>query len=230
MDSFLTHLGQLIEQYPAWTYVIIGAGMAIQGEITIVLAMYLVAGKILSLGQFFIATFVIVVLYEHVLFFFSKGMRHTRLGWKLYRKHKSKRRIQLYTYFLKKNLVRLIIIAKFVPGMNFLVIALAGWSRVSLRLFTTSYIIAVSLWFAGISAIAYFVVSGLHYLKAAQIFKNAEIGIVVLIVLIFAIEYVIKRFVRVREFEIEKKKHEEILAETEEYEEEREDFWGPRSR
>ena len=237
MDSFLANLGQLITEYPAWMYIILGVGMALQGEITIIIAMYLVAGHILTWWQFIIGTFFIVALYEHILFLITKGLRRTRFGWKLYRKYKARRRIQLYMYFLKQNLARLVIIAKFVPGMNFLVITLAGWSKISLRAFSTSYLLAVSIWFVGISAIAYFVVSGFNYLKATEVFEQAEVGILVLIILIFAAEYFIKKLFRERALEIEKKKREEILAETEDEDDEndktedekRMDFWEPRN-
>lgn len=223
MDSLLTALGQLIAQYPAWTYVIIGIGMALQGEAMIVFAMYLVAGEVLTWGQFFIATYVIVIFYEHFLYFVGKALRRTRFGWKLYRKYKARRRIQLYTYFLKKNLARLLVVAKFVPGMNFLVIALAGWSKIPIRTFTTSYIISLTLWFIGVAGVAYGIVTGLRYLM----FQNIEIGIVALIVLIFIAEFLVKKFVRYHTFEVEKKKREEILAAVEDIED-REDFWGPR--
>jgi len=227
MGNLLDSLSGLVSLYPAWTYAIIGAGMVIQGEITIVIAMYLVAGNVLTWQQFFVATFVIYVIYENLLYLASKAMRHTRFGWGLYRKYKSRKRVQLYTYFLKKNLAKLLVIAKFVPGMNFLVITLSGWSKTSFRAFLASYFLATSIWFIGISTSAYFVVSGLQYLRAAKIFKQAEIvGIAAFIIFILVVEYFLRKLVQKRALEVVNKEKipEEIMDE-----EEKGDFWEPRN-
>ncbi len=195
MDNLLEHVGNWILQNPSWTDVILAAGIIIQGELTILLSVYLVINRSIGWEQFVIVTLGTLILGEIFIYLVGKTLRNTRFGWKLYKKNKSNKRIQAYTYYLKKNTGKLLILAKFLPATNFVILILIGWSRTKFVAFLKTYLPAVLLWFGSMTVVSYFLMSGLHYLRSAKIFRQVEIGIVVIFVLIFLGEHILRRFI-----------------------------------
>jgi membrane protein DedA with SNARE-associated domain len=196
VGNILDSLGQLVIQYPTWSHFIIGGAVLIQGELAILLSVYLVINKSLSWGDFVAATLGTLVVAETLVFLIGRALRNTRFGWRFYKKRKSNKKIQGYTYYLRTNLMKLLIIAKFLVGVNFIVLLLAGWSRTKLAHFLRAYLPSVILWFVSMTAVAYFFNSGLNYLKTEKIFHNAEIGIIIIFVLIFAGENLMRRIIK----------------------------------
>lgn len=193
MDNFLDSLGQLVLRYPSWSYAIIGIGMLIQGELTVLLSVFLIVNKALSWGGFLIATLAAAFIAENFLYFLSRGLRHTRFGWRLYYKLKSSRRTQFYLYYLKTNLTKLLITSRFLIATNFIIMLLVGWSKTKYGRFLKSYLLSLLLWFATMTFIAYFLMSGLTYLRSEKIFRQIEIGVAFVVILIFAGEYLLKK-------------------------------------
>lgn len=195
MNNLLEHLGLLALKNPEWTSVILGLGILIQGEITILLAIYLVIGKHISLLQFIIAGLAGLFVGELFIYTLGKTLRGTRFGWKFYRKMKTNRHVQVYTYYLKQNTARVLFVAKFLPGMNALTLLLLGWTKTKWGRFLKIYIPCALFWFGTTSVIAYFISSGLYYLRASHTFKDVEFIILGIIVLFFITEYIIKRII-----------------------------------
>jgi membrane protein DedA with SNARE-associated domain len=195
MNNLLEHLGLLALRNPEWTSVILGLGILIQGEITILLAIYLVIGKHISLLQFIIAGLTGLFVGELFIYTLGKTLRGTRFGWKFYRKMKTNRRVQVYTYYLKRNTARVLFVAKFLPGMNALTLLLLGWTKTKWGKFLKIYIPSALFWFGTTSVVAYFISSGLYYLRASRTFKDIEFIILGIIILFFIAEYIIKRLI-----------------------------------
>ncbi len=197
MGHFLNTLGQLIVQYPAWTHFIIGVAILIQGELTILLSVFLIVSGKLPWSELLIVAPLALIFGETIIYMTGRMLRNTRFGWKLYRnKIKQNKRFQSYFYYLKTNLTKLLIGAKFLIGMNVFVILLAGWTKTKFRTFMKSYLTGVVIWFTAVTVFSYFFMSGLTYLKTEKIFKQAEYGIIIVIVFIFLFEFVLKRIVR----------------------------------
>jgi len=195
--DILESLGALVLQYPAWAHVIIGAAVLLQGELAILFSMLLIVNGELSWGAFLASTLSALIVGETVAYYIGRTLRTTRFGWKLYRnKIKPNRRYQPYFYYLTTNLTKLLIASKFLVGANLFVLLLVGWTRITFGKFFKSYLSGLILWFGSMTAIAYFLVSGLNYLKTAQIFKQAEYGIILIFVIIFAFEFLLKKFVQ----------------------------------
>lgn len=193
MDNLVEHVGNWILQNPSWTDAILAIGIIIQGELTILLSVFLAINKNIGWDRFVIVTLGTLILGESFVFIVGKALRNTRFGWKLYRKNKGNKRIQTYTYYLKKNMGKLAIIAKFLPATNLAILLLMGWSRTKFREFLKVYIPAVVLWFASMTVVAYFFMSGLHYLRSTKILRNVEIGIVIVFILIFFGESILRK-------------------------------------
>src|SRR3989344_6284169 len=101
--NILDYLEQLALAYPEWTRVIIGIGIIIQGEITTLLSLYLVVGKQITLLQLLISALTGLFIGETCIYLLGRKLRKTRFGWRLYRRMKANRKIQLYTYYLKRH-------------------------------------------------------------------------------------------------------------------------------
>lgn len=195
MDNALAVLGDLVAQYPSWTKLILGGAMLLQGEIAILFAVFLAVAGTISWADYFIATLSGLIIGETSVYIFGRFLRHTRFGWKWYHDHKESRKLQLYTYYLKQNLVKLFIITKFIPGTNFVVLTLTGWSRTKFWHFFKSYMASVVVWFSSMTLLAYGVNSGLEYLRGENIFKQVEYGIGGLVIIILVGENLLRRFV-----------------------------------
>lgn len=196
MNSILDGLGQFITQYPAWAHVIIGAAILIQGEIAILASVLLIVNQKLTWNEFLLIAPTTLIIGETLIYFTGRMLRNTRFGWKFYReKIKPNKSYQPYFYYLKMNLTKLLIAAKFLIGVNLLVLLLTGWTKTKFGTFITSYLPGVTIWFTAITTLAYFLMSGLSYLKTANLFKQAEYGIVIVVIAIFGFEFILRKFV-----------------------------------
>ncbi len=188
--------GSWITQNPTWTDAILGICMIIQGELTILLSMYLaVSGKITWI-QFIVPTLGAIAFAEVFVYLVGKNIRNTRFGWRLSKKIKGNKKVQTYTYYLKQNMTKLLIVTKFIPATNLMIISLIGWTKTKFKDFFPSYIKSLLIWFFSMTAIAYFFMSGLHYLRSTKVFKQVEIGILLIFILIFIGEHFLSRFLK----------------------------------
>lgn len=216
MDNALAVLGDLVAQYPSWTKLILGGAMLLQGEVAILFAVYLAVAKTISWSDYFIATLPGLIIGETFVYFLGRFLRRTRFGWKWYHNHKESRKLQLYTYYLKQNLIKLFIVTKFIPGTNLVILTLTGWSRTGLFRFLKSYLLSVFIWFSSMTALAYGVNSGLEYLRGEHIFKQVEYGIGGLVILVFLGEYLLRKFIGKEIFKITPEKFEQEETEPDE--------------
>jgi membrane protein DedA with SNARE-associated domain len=194
MDNLLDNFGHFISAYPTWRFFIVAGISILQGELAILLSLYLIKSGILSWPVFIGATLGGICFAETFLYILARAFRRSRFGWRWYYKIKNNRRLQIYTYFLKTNMTKIFIITKFIPAMNFLIIFLAGWSKTKAGQFFKAYVLSILIWFTGILAIAYPFTSGLYYLRSAKIFRETEVGIVLLFTFILILEYFLRRF------------------------------------
>ncbi len=196
MDNLMEIAGAWVIHNPTWTDAILGISMIIQGELTILLSMYLaISGKITWL-QFVLPTLGTIIFAETFIYLMGRTIRNTRFGWKFSKKIKGNRRVQTYTYYLKQNMTKLLIVTKFIPATNLMIMALIGWSKTKFGTFFGSYLKSVLLWFGSMTVVAYFLMSGLHYLSSTKTFKQAEIGILLVFVAIFAGEHIFSKFLK----------------------------------
>ena len=77
-----------------------------------------------------------------------------------------------------------------------IILLLAGWSRVRFGEFIRSYFTSVLLWFFSMSAIAYFLMSGLHYLNSRKIFRQVELVIAAIVILVIFGENLLRKMFR----------------------------------
>ncbi|MDI6821068.1 MAG: hypothetical protein QMD65_02700 [Patescibacteria group bacterium] len=200
MGNILDNLGQLVLNYPSWSYLIIGAGILIQGELTILISMYLIASGNLTWTEFILSALPILVIGESLIYFFGRSIRHTRFGWRTYKRLKDNRKVQFYFFYLKKNLIKLLVASKFLIGTNLFLLTLIGWSRTKFGAFLKAYLSGVIIWFASMSLIAYFFMSGLNRLRSEKILHRIEIGVAIVIVLMFTGEYFFRKLLNKKLF------------------------------
>ena len=195
MDSILGSLGQWIATYPAWTHWIIAGGMVIQGEITIFVSVYLVLNNTIGWSDFLVPAIASVIAVDTFLYIVGRSFRNTRFGWRLYRKIKQNRKNQSYLYYARENTAKMIVGSKFLLGTNIVAMLAVGWAKIKPGRFFRAEVIGVLCWFSGITLIAYFLDSGLHYLQSTNIFKQAEFLIAGGAVIVIGGEFLLKKIV-----------------------------------
>jgi len=196
VSNLLDIVGNFALQNPAWIKIIISAGILLQGELTTLIATHLIVESYLPWSQFLSAAIPALLIGETALYMIGRFIRNTRFGWRMERKFKDNRRIQFYTRFLHRNASRLFVIAKFIIGANFLVLLLAGWTKMRFRPFLRAYLKSAAFWFVTVIAVSYGITSGLHYLKSENIFRKVELIILGIIILFFIGEHFFKVIIR----------------------------------
>jgi len=176
MDNALG-VGQWILHNPAWTDAIIALGMVIYGSATILVSVYLAINHDIEWTRLFAIVLGVMIIEDVFWYYLGQIMRHTRFGWRFYKKHKSNKRTQAYLHYLKKNISRISIVSRFLPGGAITVVFLIGWSRTKISRFLKVDMASIALWFGSMTVVSYFLMSGLHYLHSEEIFRNVEIGI-----------------------------------------------------
>ncbi len=197
MTSILGSVGDWLIAYPAWTHWIIAAGAFLQGEITVFVGVYLIVNHSLSWGDFIFPFAAGVIGTDFLLYFAGRLLRGTRFGWKFYRRRlKENRRAQAYFYYVRENTRKVLIASKFLLGANLFTVLSIGWAKTKFKKFFGAQIGGFLLWFLTMTAVAYFLDSGLYYLQSAKIFQQAEYLIPIVIVIIFGGEYLSRRVFR----------------------------------
>jgi membrane protein DedA with SNARE-associated domain len=204
MGSLLDNLGALVVHYPAWSHWIIAVAILIQGETVVLVSTFLIANGNLSWYGFLVPAILSIVVADVFLFLLGRVLRNTRFGWRFYRKIKHKKRTQLYLFYVKENVNKLMIISKFLIGANILAVFAVSWSKVKFGKFLQSQLVSLFLWFIPATAIAYFFASGFSYLKSEKIFRQMEIGIFVVMILIFLGEHFLRKMIT-KSFNIQNK-------------------------
>lgn len=203
MGSLLDNLGALVTHYPAWSHWIIAVAILIQGETVVLVSAFLIASGNLTWAGFLVPAVLSIVVADVFLFFLGRVLRNTRFGWRFYRKIKHKKRTQLYLFYVRENVNKLMIISKFLIGANILAIFAVSWSKVGFGKFLKSQFVSLILWFIPATAIAYFFATGFSYLKSEKIFRQMEIGILVVMLIMFIGEHFLRKMLN-KSFMIQK--------------------------
>ena len=196
MGGLLDNLGALVVQHPAWSQWIIAAGTLLQGEIAVLVCVFLVVNHSLTWTEFIVPSLGALIFGDISLYVIGRLLRNTRIGWRFYKKHKNNRRTQLYLYYVRENVQKLLIASKFLFGANIISILAISWSKVKFPKFLKSQLTGALLWFFLMTGVAYSFASGLTLLKSEKIFQQIEIGIAVVILIIFGGEYFLRKFIR----------------------------------
>lgn len=196
MDNILDTLAAFTAANPATASYILAGAFILQGDLAILFAMLLIVGGGLTWGKYVAVALGTIAGAELLLYAGGRLIRNTRWGWRWYRRMKTSRRVQYYSYYITKNLTKLMVGARFLVGVNFLVLLLAGWSRTKFGPFLKSYLAGLLAWFVSVSALAYFLMTGLSYLFTERVFRQIEIAIGAVIVIFFAGEFVVKKLLK----------------------------------
>ncbi len=182
-NELLRTIGSWIIEHQAWTDVILAGGIILQGSITILVAVYLAINDNIEWTRFFVVTLGALIIEDFTVYAVGKMFRMGRSGWKFHRKNKSNKKIQMYLFYLKKNMGKLAIVSRFIPWATMTVMFLIGWSKTKLNTFAKVYFPSLFIWFGSMTIVAYLLMSGLHYLHSTHAFRNAEISIAVVVVI-----------------------------------------------
>lgn len=194
--GILDNLGALVLQYPEWSHWIIAIAILFQGEVVVLVSVFLIVSGSLTWSGFIIPSVASLIVGDALLFFLGRMVRNTRLGWRWYLKMKHSRRAQFYLYYVKENLNKLMIISKFLVAANVFAVLAVSWSKVNFGTFLKSQFTSVMLWFFSATAVAYFFASGFSYLRSEKVFRQIEVGIAVVMVLMFVGEHFLKKLLQ----------------------------------
>lgn len=188
--SLMDNLSEFVLNYPSWSHVILALGIVLQGELTVLLSMYLIANGDLTWFGFIAVSFVAFFIAETFLYFLGRYLKDTKTGEWLKRKIPYGEKIENY---IQNNAVKVIVIAKFIIGSTIIVMFLTGWSQIKFKEFIKAQILSVAVWLPPISVLAYGLVYGLWYLKSTKVFSRVEIGIAIIAIIMLGGEYILKK-------------------------------------
>lgn len=215
MSNLADALSNLIYQYPGWGYLIVGGSMLLQGEIAVLVLVYLVLRGALTWPQYIIPALTVVIFVETMVYVLGRNLRGMRIGWRWYRRIKTNKRVQIYSYYLKKNIGKLMIIGKFLPAGSMITLLLTGWSRIKFWDFFRAYIASMLLWFSTMTVLAYFIMTGVTYLEKYESFHGTEFVLIAFFILLIGTEHFVRKSIH-NKMRVEKEEETEEEPEDEE--------------
>lgn len=193
MANLLDIAGQFIMTHYAWRHLIIALGILIQGELTVLLSMYLILNNYLGWGGFFLSVAIGLFAYESFFYLLGKYFKDTALGKKIEKKIPHHAKMQFY---LHKNATLFLILSKFVVYFNLAILLLSGWTKMSSAKFFKHRLVANAIWLGLNGFIYFFVASGYNLLSSQKILHRTELGVfAVIILIIFGSKYFLKRMI-----------------------------------
>ncbi|MFH0712446.1 MAG: hypothetical protein V2A55_01125 [Candidatus Jorgensenbacteria bacterium] len=193
-NQIIETAGQFIMTHYAWRHVIIAVGILLQGEITMLLSMYLVVTGHLTIGSFLFAAGMSVFVYENFFYFLGRYFNDSRFGRFIERKIPHYARVEFH---VNKNATLLLILSRFVAYMNIAMLTLSGWTKMSWVKFSKTRLIANALWLGGNSIVYFLIASGFIVLQGVDLFRNLQIVVVVIIlIIIFGTKHFLKSFIK----------------------------------
>ncbi|KKU98983.1 MAG: hypothetical protein UY32_C0009G0012 [Candidatus Jorgensenbacteria bacterium GW2011_GWC1_48_8] len=197
MTPLLENLGEWILNNYSLRHLILAVGVVVQGEITILIAVYLILRNYLGWGGFLLAIGIGLLVYEAFFYILGRMLQDTERGLRL--KEKILRR-PMMRVFLHNHADKFLVLSKFIVYVNVGVIMLSGLMNISAARFIRGRLAANVLWAGSMVAGSFLILSGLTLLKLHQI----EIAMLVLLVAIFGFKHLVKKIIG-KEVRIEEK-------------------------
>lgn len=211
-NGLFVSLKYFSEQYPFLSHFFVFLAAFLQGEIGIFLGLTFLTQKAIGLWGFITTISLGVLTADFLPYLIGRFSREKKFGQFLESRLPYREQLE---YYFSKNLTFLIVLVKFLIGLNFAVMFLSGWSKINFKKFLKTVLLAFSLWFVFVSILGSFLITSLQYLKTAKIFKEMELGLAIIIVFVFVIEFLLKKIIFKKEEEIEnwaKRFSEKILS------------------
>ncbi len=195
VDNYLFDvLGQFILNHYAWRHFIIALGVLIQGEITLLISMYLILNKYLGWGGFLLAVGISLFVYETFFYFLGRYLKDTPLGLKIEKKIPHYAKVQFHIH---NNATTFLILSKFVVYLNLAILILSGWAKVSFAKFLKHRLTANAIWLLLNSVIYLLIASGFNLLRSAKIIHQLELVVVgIILLIIFGSKRLLKNLIK----------------------------------
>ena len=191
MADLLDVAGQFIIAHYEWRHLIIAMGILIQGELTVLLSMYLILNGYLGWGSFLLTAGISLFAYESFFYLLGKYFKDTALGKKIEKRIPQHAKMQFY---LHKNATLFLILSKFVVYLNVAILLLSGWTKMSSAKFFKHRFAANAIWLGLNGFIFFFVASGYNLLRSQKILQRIELGVfAVILLIIFGSKYFLKK-------------------------------------
>lgn len=189
MNNLSASIASFATLYPFLKYIIVGLITVIQGEVGIILSIFLFSHDRFGWLVFFGVALVTVVLYEVSVYCLGRALRGTKLGQKIESKIKNHEKIEK---FLNENgNSHIIALSKFVIYFSLAIVFLSGWTKMSFRRFIKLRLLGIVLWFIIMTTLLYALVSIFGMIAGEKLIKYLE-EFVLATVLVFII---LSRFV-----------------------------------
>lgn len=189
----LDGLSGLVTLYPLLGKLIIVVGVWIQREATVLVSVFLIVDDVFGWWDFIFPAVIGILAGDYFVYFLMRYLRNTKIGWKFYNKIKDNKKFQFYSYYVTKNLQKMILLSQFLIGINFVVVGIIGWTRTSFKKFFKAHTLAVFSWFVVALGVAYPAALGLYALQAGDVFKKIELVILGVVVLVVLGEYILRK-------------------------------------
>lgn len=188
MTPLLETLGEWILNHYSLRHLIFALGVVIQGEITILIGVYLILKNYLGWGGFLLAIGAGLLVYETFFYTLGKMLQGTGRGLRL--KDKILSRPSMHA-FLHNHADKFLVLSKFIVYINIGVIMLSGLMNIDVKRFIRGRVAANVLWASSMIVGSYLILSGLALLKLHQV----EIAMLILLAAIFGFKHLVTKII-----------------------------------
>lgn len=190
LDGFLGSIGEFIVTNPLLGFFLLALVFIVRGETAILISAVFVAQGYLTWPQVWILAFTSVILGDNAVYWFGRIIKDTKLS------HWIEKRMGFlpkFREYILKHFVKIALFIKYTVGLTLITITSSGWAGVKFKKFFFWHTLGVTIWLFVMSGVSHLFVSGLGYLRASEVLKNIEVGILIILAVVIFVEILIQR-------------------------------------
>jgi len=185
MTEYVEWLRTVIDNYPAFQYLIIFLGAGFGGEVAVITLGFLSAQGVFPLVTFFLVSFIGTLSTDMIWFFLGR----TKMIGKMLTHRYANKTVLIITEAISKvsggSHLLAMIFAKFLIGTRVVLIMYVAKTGISVKKFIYYDVISVIAWLLVVIPIGY--VGGLGFSYLAKVFENIYAGIGFFLIFVFGI-------------------------------------------
>lgn len=180
MANLLEIVGNFSDFHPWLIYLFILFGSFIQGEMTVLLSVYLVINRQLPFTGFLTAILFGALMKDLTVYYLARKLKNTKLGLKIHQRLN----YEPIEFYLKSSPFSLLTFTRFVFAAGVPVMFLAGWTNLRFKTFIKALGFSFIIWLTTFTTLSYVIMSQVSYYKTSIIFRNFEITLLIIFVIV----------------------------------------------
>ncbi len=188
--GFLGSIGEFLVSNPHLGFFLLALVFIVRGETAILISAVFVAQGYLTWPTVWILAIASIIVGDNSVYWFGRIIKDTKLSHWLEKKMGF---LPKFREYILKHFVKIALFIKYTVGLTLITITSSGWAGVKFKKFIFWHTLGLVIWTFVMSGVSHLFVSGLGYLRASEILKNIEVGILIVLGVIILVEILIQR-------------------------------------